>query len=94
MGDLLRPLTIDTFVKKTSSKEIVDDFLAKEPKDWPSAEVIVEETGRTESSIYLSMKSYLERHPELGVGVQMNEGRVVLTRNPPTDTAGVVGSQV
>jgi len=79
MGDLLKPLT-DTFNKKTTSKQMVKEFLEKDPVKWPSAEVDITETGRTEQNVYLSLKSYVDRHPELGVGVLMNGGKVILTR--------------
>ncbi len=75
MGDILEPLTIDTLRTKISSKEMIAEFLKS---GEPSSRVKVENTGRPEQSVYLSLRQYLLKHPELGVSVQMNEGRVVL----------------
>jgi hypothetical protein len=77
MGDsnILEPLTIDTFKKKATSKQIVDLFLKANQK---SMGVKIENTGRNEQSVYLSLRTWLAKHPDLGVGVQMNGGRVVL----------------
>lgn len=47
----------------------------------PKMEINVEETGRDKQNVYVSLNQYLGKHPEFGVGVQLEDGNIVLYRN-------------
>ena len=43
--------------------------------------VNVEQTGRDKQNVYVSLHQYLGKHPELGVGVQLEDGDIILYRS-------------
>lgn len=75
MTNLLIPSKLPRRIK---SRKIVATFLeAKKDK----LKVNVDQTGRDKQNVYVSLHQYLSNHPEFGVGVQLEDGNIVLYRN-------------
>lgn len=59
------PKLVHMFLETNNTKMIVDTT----------------QTGRDKFNVYASLKQYVDRHPEFGVGVQLEDGDIILYRN-------------
>jgi hypothetical protein len=64
--------------RRIKSRKLVQTFI--ESNEQKSV-VNVEETGRDKTNVYVSLNQYLSKHPEFGVGVQLEDGNIILYRS-------------
>jgi hypothetical protein len=64
--------------RRIKSRKLVQTFInSGELKSTVNAD----ETGRDKTNVYVSLNQYLSKHPEFGVGVQLEDGNIVLYRS-------------
>ncbi len=64
--------------RRIKSRKLVREFLLR---DEVKMIVDVEKTGRDKQNVYISLYQYLGKHPEFGVGVQLEDGNIILYRS-------------
>lgn len=73
---IMTPCQINESQKMTTRK-IVEEFLTQKAQ---TVELNATEIGRTENSLYTSLKTFLRKHENFKVAVRMQGGKVLLSR--------------
>lgn len=63
--------------REPGSKEIIDEFIAS---DMTRCIVDMTKIDRSFNSVYVSLRIYLSKRPDLGISISIQDGQITLER--------------